>query len=266
MAVRTGTWTRIVFGVLLVVAGTAWAGDSTSTTPPRFEIDGRYVFVDDVTGSTIVDGPVLGTPLDLVGDVGLDGEDTFDVRFGIRTGDIGRVRFGFGRLDLDGRGTLGHPVYWQGTMFQAGDEVGSTLRQQYYRAEWLLQFINLGDGVFRAGPILGVHVWKAKVRLSSEQFPGGVRETFNNLAPAVGLAFDFQPHRIVDVYLEGSGFDQAAGGWHLEVEGGVRLYFARNIGVSAGYRHLEFNVEDTSSPNFARWKVQGPFAGVNVRF
>ena len=250
---------------VLVAAGSAWAGE-TPQGAPRFEIDGRYMFVDEVTGSTLVDGAVAGTPIDLVSDTGLDGEDSYDVRFAIRTGNIGRVRFGFGRVDLEGSGTLDHTVYWQGAMFQAGDDVTSTLRQQYYRAEWLLQFINLGDGVFRAGPILGVHVWKAKVELSSQPVPEGVRETFNNLAPAVGLAIDFQPHRVIDFYVEGSGFDQAAAGWHLEAEGGVRLYFARSIGISAGYRHLEFNVEDTSSPNFARWKVQGPFAGVNVRF
>lgn len=257
--------TIVVFGALLVAAGAALAGEPPQA-PPRFEIDGRYVFVDEVTGTTFVDGAVAGTPIDLVGDTGLDGEDSYDVRFAIRTGNIGRVRFGFGRVDLDGSGTLDRTVYWQGAMFQAGDDVTSTLRQQYYRAEWLLQFINLGDGVFRAGPILGVHVWKAKVGLSSQPVPEGVRETFNNLAPAVGLAIDFQPHRAIDFYVEGSGFDQAADGWHLEAEGGVRLYFARSIGISAGYRHLEFNVEDNSSPNFARWKVQGPFAGVNVRF
>ena len=184
MGVRSVTWARVlVVGALALVAATAWAGGAVDTprAPIRFEIEGRYFFVDDVTATSLVNGAVLGTPVDLVADAGLDGEDTYDLRFNVRTGDVSRLRFGFGRLDLTGSGTTAQPIYWQGAMFQAGDVVGSTLRQQYYRAEWVVQFVNIGDGVFRLGPILGVHVWKARARLSSDAIPEGVRETFNNL-------------------------------------------------------------------------------------
>ena len=261
----TFTGATVLVG-LLFGAGPAWAGDAPVWKPTRFEIEARYFVVNEVEGASLVNGPVEGSSLDLVRDTGLDEKDNLDLRFNVRTGEAGRVRFAFGRLDFEGVGTVDRPVFWQGAFFQAGTDVASTLRQQYYRAEWIGQFIRLGDGVFRAGPILGVHVWKAKVRLASDTIPDGVRETFNNIAPAVGLAVDFQPHRVVDFFVEASGFDQSAAGWHLDAEGGVRLYFSRNVGAVVSYRHLEFDAEDTASPNFAKWKARGPFAGVNIRF
>jgi len=152
----TFTGATVLVG-LLFGAGPAWAGDAPVWKPTRFEIEARYFVVNEVEGASLVNGPVEGSSLDLVRDTGLDEKDNLDLRFNVRTGEAGRVRFAFGRLDFEGVGTVDRPVFWQGAFFQAGTDVASTLRQQYYRAEWIGQFIRLGDGVFRAGTAVNLH-------------------------------------------------------------------------------------------------------------
>jgi len=249
----------------LGVAAAAMAGSASwPGEPPVLQIEARYWLVDDLRASALASGSTAGTELDLVRDLGLEEDDQLELRLVWMPGDTHRFRLGWSPLGFDGSHALAGPAMFGDGLYPGGDVVAVDLDQDYYWLNWALRF---GGDSFTFGPVLGLHGWTAEVQLEDRTAGGSVRyEKYNNFIPAVGLAFDWTPHRVVTVFFEGSGMSQGSQGWHLDAEAGIKVYPIKNLGIVASYRRLEMKNADEDGSNFADWSVRGAFVGFDVRF
>jgi len=85
-----------------------------------------------------------------------------------------------------------------------------------------------------------------------------------NRSLELGLAIDWSPHPVVDLFAEVSGLTLGDRGHVVDAEAGVRVNLTRFFAIIGGYRLFEVRGEEDSS--FARLRLSGPFVGATLRF
>lgn len=258
---------QLAVGVAVLLAATAHVAraDNWGGEPPQFQVELRYWLVQDLFASTQVDGAVVGSRIDLRRDVKIAKDNVPELRFVWLPTDASSIRIGYTRLKFDGNRAVADDLLFRDVPFPAGDTVYSRLRADYYYIDWAIQ---VGGDNFRIGPVFGIHGWTNKVEVVDRTADGhpGASRNFNNITPAVGLAVNWTPHKVISVFLDGSGMHQGAEGWHVDAEAGIKIYPIKNLGIVASYRRLEINNEKKNSGNFVKYSVRGPFVGFDVRF
>jgi len=255
----------------LAVAGSLAVNAAAQTPkweddPAAFQIELRHFFVDVLKASTLATGSVAGNALDLVDTVGVEEEGLPEVRFALLPSPGSRIRIGYTRIRFDGESVVPGLFHFQGSEFGNGAEVKGELRQDYFYINWDLQPFEIGDEAFRFGFVLGLHGWKSEVTLYNRGPEVEASKDFNNLFPALGLAFDWTPTRYFTMFVSASGVHQGEDGWHLDAEGGFKICPVQPLAIVLAYRQLEFSNEEHQSDSFGRWTIRGPFAGIDIRF
>jgi hypothetical protein len=265
MARRTWQVVAVIVAVLLTATAQLAGADNWGGEPPQYQIELRYWLVQDLFASTRVDGALAGANLDLRRDLKIDKDNIPELRFVWMPTDVSTVRIGYTRLRFEGNRVAPFDFFFNDLPVAAGDTVRSRVRGDYYYVNWAIQ---AGGDTFRLGPIFGLHGWTNRVGVEDRSVAGHPRteRTFNNVIPAVGLAVDWSPAKVITFFFDGSGMHQGAEGWHLDAEAGVKVYPIKNLAFVGSYRRLEINNDRKNSENFIKYSVRGPFVGFDVRF
>jgi len=263
---------RTALLALLLVAAAGAAVPALAQTPKweedpaRFQVELRGWFPVDLRASTLATGSVSGNSLDLAGTVGIEEKTMPEVRFTLLPSSSNRIRFGYTRVRFDGHNQVPGTFHFQGTQFGGGSEVSGELKQDYFYLDWVFQPFEMGEDTMRFGFVLGLHGWKSEIRMFNEAPHLKAEKQFDNVFPAVGLALDWNPSRYFTFFLQGSGVSQGSDGWHVDAEGGFKISPIQELAIVLAYRQLDVSNQENDSDSFGRWKIRGPFAGVDLRF
>jgi hypothetical protein len=168
--------------------------------------------------------------------------------------------------NYEGDTNLTKAIDFNGETYNVGTLVESKLDIRYFRLGWAWQFINMGKGKLKLGTLVEGKVFWANGSLEAPNLSPPVKESGNLVfgLPTIGLALDINPHRILNIFVEGSGMYAGSYGYMYDVEAGVKLIPIKILSILAGYRILEFKGQ--IEHNFVRARVYGPFVGGTVRF
>jgi hypothetical protein len=268
MATRSMTRLALAFGVLAGLSGLRaahaqtpkWEGD-----PARVQIELR-LFMPVPWQAEAYSPGLPNDTLDLAGTVGVQEKNTPELRFCYMPSPRSRLRLGWLHTRFDGENVVDGSFNFNGTDFGRGAAVTGNVNQDYFYLNWAYEPIEIGEDTFRAGFVLGLHGWLSEIRMYNSAPQVSTTKDFNNVFPAIGLAMDWAPWKFLTVFFEGSGANQGANGWHLDVEGGVKFCPIKLLAIVASYRQLEISNMERDSDVFGRWTIRGPYAGVDFRF
>jgi hypothetical protein len=171
-------------------------------------------------------------------------------------------------ISYDSDGPVTRTIVFDGETYTAGTQVATDLEVHYASFGWIYEFINTDDGMFKIGTVLDAKVMAADVSLESSATPmsPAIDESEQSVIglPTVGVALDFNPVKMVNIFGEISGMSGGSYGHFVDGEIGIKLIPVRNVSIVGGYRLIDVRVEDSS--NFAELRISGPFVGATIRF
>jgi hypothetical protein len=229
------------------------------------EVEGRYWFTD-MEGKINVTENDLGTDIDFKEDLDIKDEGYPEVRLTWYTGKNSRIRAAYTQVEYEGDTDLKRTIEFNGETYLVGTRVFSEADIRYLRIGWAWQFINIGKGFLKLGPLVeGIGFW-VEGFLEAPNLSPPIRESeeFWFGLPTVGMALNVRPHSMLDIFAEGSGMYAGSYGYVYDCEAGIKLIPIKILSLLGGYRILDFKAEH--DPDYIRVKVHGPFVGVTVRF
>jgi hypothetical protein len=198
----------------------------------------RPTLTGDVRKST---GTQTGTLLDLVTDLGIEDERTFEVRgtIQIRTGH--RLRGSYTPLSYDGEIDARRDYRYGDTSFERGDQVRTTLRGGYYSGAYEWDFLRGPRGFL--GAMIGAKVFDVDSVLVNVDTNEREQDTTRAPIPILGLATRVYAGR---VSLEGefSGLTAGSRGALWEFDTSLRVHLSDRLAIQGGYRRLSLRAED----------------------
>ena len=78
----------------------------------------------------------------------------------------------------------------------------------------------------------------------------------------LGLALDFNPHKMLNIYAQGSGLYAGSYGYVYDAEIGIKLIPIKILSIVGGYRIMEFKAEHDD--DYAKVKLYGPLLACGV--
>jgi len=258
MARNGSAWLASTFLALL-----AWPG--AAQEQPRFALEGWY-WRGDLEASARVSDGAIGTLFDFKQDLGLTDKDVPEGRFVWTIGPHSRLRFAYLDVAYHGDATVTRTIEFSGVTYTVGTRVLTDLEKQYMRVGWVWQFVRSAGGKFRLGTILELKRLKIDATLQAPELAPPVRERdgFDGVQPSLGIAIDVNPHRAVNLFIEGSGIAAGNRGSMVDAEAGVRVFPIANFGLLAAYRVLDLRLDN--KPDYAKLRIAGPFVGLSVRW
>jgi hypothetical protein len=231
----------------------------------KLEFEGRYWFTDLEGNVKVTDGDI-GTDINLKKDLDIKDEGYPEARLTWYTGKNSKIRIAYTQVGYDGDTNLQRTIVFNGTTYNVGTRVVTDFDIRYVRLGWAWQFINIGNGTVKLGTLLeGMGFW-GKVAIEAPDLAAPIKESAEYVfgLPTLGIALDINPHKILNIFAEGSGMTAGSYGYVYDAEVGIKLIPIKILSIMGGYRIMEFRVE--SDDDFVKTRVHGPFVGVTVRF
>jgi hypothetical protein len=231
----------------------------------KLEFEGRYWFTT-LKGNVKVTQNDIGTDVDLKRNLDIKDENYWETRITWYTGPKSKIRLAYTQVNYEGDENINRTVEFAGQTYNVGTRVETDFDIKYLRLGWAWQFINIRQGLVKLGTLVEGKVFWIKGSLEAPDLSPPVEESksFFFGLPTIGVALDINPHRILNIFAEGSGMHAGSYGYIYDAEAGVKLIPIKILTLLAGYRILGF--EGKVEHNFARARVYGPFVGVTVRF
>jgi len=257
----TGTarwWPWLVVILLFVGGGMAsaqWA----------VELEGRY-WQSELDGLVRVSEGGLGTDVSLKDDLAMPDENFPEYRLTFRTGQRSRTRLAYTSVSFGGDATVTRTIEFSGQTYTVGTRVVSALDLKYGRLGWAWDLVKTDNDAFVFSAIFDVKHIALKADLAAPDLLPPVTETEEASAtlPAIGVGFEVSPTPAVVFFAEATGVSSSKYGSLFDGEAGIRLVLFRQLSLVASYRVFDIDYED--EPDFADFRLSGPFFGAGVRF
>ncbi len=254
----------LLIGIFLlsVIPSTALAKSS------KFEFEVRHWQTNLTLTSKVSSSNFAGSELDFKRDLNIKEEDVVDWRIAWHPGTESTLRLSFMRMFLNGNNVISQNMHFGGKTFSSGSRVLTEFNVRIVRLAWIWQFIDEKD--FKIGPLLEVRGLFIDTALES---PGSVSKQSDSLTaaiPVIGVAIDTSPFEesfdFIGFFGEISGLyiDENQYGYTYDIEAGVRVTPFEHLSIIGGYRVFVISAED--EPDFARFKLNGPFFGAKLEF
>lgn len=189
-----------------------------------------------------------GTLIDVLDDLGLEDERTFEVRGGLQVKPGHKIRGSYTRLRYDGDLEARRNFTFDDTRYDRFARVRTTLRGAYYSAayEWDLFKGRVGY----LGLLLGAKAVDIDYVVVAPELDRRETDTLLTPFPSLGAAGRVYTGRLS---LEGelSGFTLGKKGSLFEAETSIRVHLSDRLAVQGGYRRLSLRAEEgTDNANF----------------
>jgi hypothetical protein len=230
------------------------------------ELEGRYWFTDLQGKIKVTDSNDVGTDIDLKTDLGINDENIPEIRLFWYPGRKTKIWAAYGRVGYEGDENIQKTIEFGDSTYTVGTRVETDLDINYFNLSWAWQFIYIDNGFLKLGTLLEAKVFWVKGSLEAPDLTTPVKESDSFVfgLPTLGFAFDLNPHRMLNIYAQGSGMYAGNYGYMYDAEIGVKLIPIKILSIMGGYRMMQFRAEHDE--NYARAKLHGPFVGVTVRF
>lgn len=207
---------------------------------------------------------VVNTRIDIEDDLDFDDSTEVMAEVALLLGSF-RLSAGYLPLNFDGTSVLNRQINFGNQQFNAETPVKGTLDVDLYDLALAWHIINLDDTPvrFQFGPELSVKIVDGEVSVVDQTT--GIREEVSGTAPVptigararVGLG-DF-------VALIGRvGYLEVSGNSFLDADAQVEFSPLPFVGVFAGYRYLDLDIDEDDI--FIDATFKGPYAGAFLRF
>ena len=232
---------------------------------PILELEGRY-WITDLKGKVKVIETFTGTDVDFKRDLGIKDENFPEARLTWYTGPKSRIRLAYTQAGFEGDETLTRTIEFDGKTYTVGTRVETDVKVRYLRLGWAWQFIDIGKGAVKLGPLLEGKGFWGKVSLEAPDLSPSIKESEKFLfgLPTIGIALDIHPHKMVNIFGEASGLTAGSYGFIYDAEAGIKLIPIKFLSIIAGYRIFEIKAEHNH--DYAKLRFHGPFVGATLRF
>jgi hypothetical protein len=245
---------------------TLLAALSVTLSPAQRSIDfeGRY-WMPQMTARLRVEAAGLGTDIDARHDLGMPDTNFPQGSFTFHSAGHQFLRFTYTPIEFAGDQSVTRTIVYRGTPYTFGTRIVSDLQVRHLQLAWAYQF-SARDGLVKIGPMLEADGFLMSSRLQAPALTPAIdqRESLSAGLPSVGLALDLNPHPRVNIYGQVAGMKAGSYGYFVGSDDGVKVRAWKGLFFTAGYR--TFNLHVTSSPDFARLDMRGPFVGTGWRF
>lgn len=248
----------LVFMCLMVVSiGNVFA-------EPTIEFEGRYWITGLKSHVKVTEDSLIGTDIDLVDDLGIADEDFPEARLRWNTGPNSMLRLAYTQVAYSGDKNLERTISFNGSSYVVGTPVSTDLEVDYLRLGWAWQFINIGDGTIKIGPLLEAKAFMLDVSLDAPSIGVSESEDFMMALPAIGAILDINLGQKINIFAEISGLPSTDYGHFFDTEIGIKFIPIKNLSIVAGYRIIDIELEDDDS--YGEVDITGPFIGATLRF
>jgi len=229
------------------------------------ELEGRYWFTD-LKGTIKITEADIGTDIDLKEDLDIKGEGYPEVRLTWYTGKNSSIRAAYTQVEYEGEADLQRTIEFKGETYTVGTRILTDADLKYLRIGWAWQFINIGKGFLKLGTLVEGIGFRVDASLEAPNLSPPVKESEKIVfgLPTIGVALDINPHRMLNIFAEGSGMYAGSYGYAYDCEAGIKLIPIKILSILGGYRLLDFKAKN--DPDYVKVRVHGPFVGVTVRF
>jgi len=230
------------------------------------ELEGRYWFTELQGKIKVTDSNGIGTDIDLKDDLGIKDEGIPELRLTWYTGKKSKIWAAYGQVGYEGDENIQRTIEFNGTTYSFETRVTTDLDIKYLDVAWAWQFIYIDNGLFKLGTLLKAKVLWVNASLEAPDLPSPakVSEKFVFGLPTLGVALDFNPHKMLNIYAQGAGLYAGSYGYVYDAEIGIKLIPIKILSIVGGYRIMEVKAEHDD--DYGKAKLYGPFVGVTVRF
>jgi outer membrane protein len=242
---------------LLLVAGSSWADEIVS-------FKAGYISLNPDGNFAVDSGGIPGTKVDFDDDLNFDDSEELFAEISLNFGDF-RLAAGYLPVDFSGKGKLSQTLIFNGKSFLVNSEVSSSVDMDIYDLGLTWNILNIDDMPIRVqfGPELSAKVVDAKVSMTDHTT--GLSESESLIAPVPTIGARARVGLSDWLALVGRvGYMEYDGNSFLDVDGQVEFSPLPLVGVFAGYRYLDLEVDESGL--FIDATLDGPYAGVLVRF
>ena len=242
---------------LLLIAGSTWADEIVSFKAGYISRNPDGIFA-------VNSGGIPGTKVDFDDDLNYDGSEELFAEIALNLGNF-RLAAGYLPIDFSGKGNLNQTLIFNGKSFLVDSKVSSSVDMDIYDLGLTWNILNIDDHPVRVqlGPELSVKVVDANV--SMVDHTTGLSESDSLTAPVPTLGARARVGLSDWVALVGRvGYMEYDGNSFLDVDGQIEFSPIPLIGVFAGYRYLDLEIDESGL--FIDATLDGPYAGVLARF
>ena len=247
----------------IVLALVATAHAQSSTDQPRNEIEVRGTFSIPSGEASFSTSGSAGSILSFERDFDFQNEFGYALRYARRSeSDKHKFLAEYTATSWDRSTTLSRSFTFRGETYEANLNATADLKLRTFRAMYAYRW---GNDKIRVGPMVDIGVINTRLDISGTT-TNGARSgegSFSKFAATVGYDLDYYPASNVTIYnnLGGIAF---LGDRLFRVEGGVKYFPVRHVGLSGGYRYQYVKLTDEA--DFLKVKINGPFFGGIFRF
>ncbi len=224
-----------------------------------------YYWFPDLSGTVAVNGNgIPGTPLDVVGTLGVKDEDFVSGEAFARLWRF-VFRLGYTPISYDGDAVLNQTIVFNGQTFNVSERVVSKLDMDMIDGEVEFELLRPDFVAFslNLGVLARVKYLDGFAELSSASV-GTERHDFSLPFPMVGATAGvgvLKNFVRADVRLAGLGY---SGDSMLEAEAYVSVIPFPFLRIQGGYRYLSIDVEEDEG--LADLEIKGPYLGLQLSF
>jgi hypothetical protein len=201
-----------------------------------------------------------GTLVDIVDDLGIEDDRTFEGRITLQFKPGHKLRGSYTPLDYAGDVALAQRDFTYGqTEFQRAEPVVTRIKGGYYSGAYEYDFIRGPRGFL--GGTLGAKVVDLDATLVAPEQGRREQDTLRSPVPSLGLVTRVYAGR---VSLEGelSGFTLGDRGTLIEFDAAGRVHFSDRLAISGGYRYLRIKAQDDR--DFGELTLNGWHFGLEI--
>lgn len=242
---------------LLLLAGSTWADEIVSFKAGYISLNPDGIFA-------VNSGDISGTKVDFDDDLNFDDSEELFAEMALNLGNF-RLAAGYLPINFSGRSNLSQTIIFNGKPFLVNSDVKSSVDMDIYDLGLTWNVLNIDDLPVRVqlGPELSVKVVDADV--SMVDHTTGLSESDSQTAPVPTLGARARIGLSDWVALVGRvGYMEYDGNSFLDVDGQIEFSPIPLIGVFAGYRYLDLDIDESGL--FIDATLDGPYAGVLARF
>lgn len=224
----------VILAVLLVLAGATAHAVEVSVKP--------LYWSPDLDTRMRVGQNNIGDEIDLASDLGMDDEDIYGATIDLGLTRSSHVILSYWTVDYSGDEVISRDLRYDGRSYVAGSRVRSDFDIDAYELGYAFDLINLES--FCAGLLLQLNAFVIDSELRSNLLPIPNEEDFNLLYPLPGIQFGFRflDNKAAVAGKFGGLWWQGSGWWDGSAE--LAIYPIKNLGVSAGYRFMHYDISD----------------------
>jgi hypothetical protein len=236
------------YSCLAVAQASSWSVHPALEDRWMFQLGAFFPKVD-TTARLNGTGGVIGTEVSFEDDLGLsDRKSMGSFLASVRLGERWRIEGEYYSLSRGGTRTISRTINWGDQSFAANTTIGSTFDTDIYRLSGGYSFVK--DKQKEFGVSLGLHV--TDIAASLVGAGGLVGQAADTLAPlpTIGVygAYAFSPRWVLSGRIDyfSLKYDEYDGKL-INLTAGIEYRVARNFGIGAGWRYVDYEVNVTKA-------------------